>query len=64
MRRPTINLLAPAAGELFRMTGTVTRAGRTLVICRGDAFADGGATPLAVMLATLTAGYDRPGIRH
>jgi len=64
MRPPTINLLAPAAGELFRMTGTVVRAGRTLVACRGDAFADTDATPFAVMPATLTAVYDRPGIRH
>ena len=60
----TINLLAPAVGERFRMTGTVVRAGRTLVVCRGDAFADDGATPFAVMQATLTALYDRPGIRH
>ena len=60
----TINLLAPAAGERFRMTGTVTRAGRTLVVCRGDAFADTATTPFAVMQATLTAVYDRPGIQH
>jgi uncharacterized protein (TIGR00369 family) len=60
----TINLLAPAAGERFRMTGTVVRAGRTLVVCRGDAFADGTATPFAVMQATLTALYDRPGVQH
>ena len=46
------------------MTGTVVRAGRTLVVCRGDAFADTDATPFAVMQATLTAVYDRPGIRH
>jgi uncharacterized protein (TIGR00369 family) len=59
-----INLLAPAAGERFRMTGTVTRAGRTLVVCRGDAFADAATAPFAVMQATLTAVYDRPGIRH
>jgi len=60
----TINLLAPAAGERFRMMGTVIRAGRTLVVCRGDAFADGAATPFAVMQATLTALYDRPGVQH
>jgi uncharacterized protein (TIGR00369 family) len=60
----TINLLAPAAGERFRMTGTVVRAGRTLVVCRGDAFADAAAVPFAVMQATLTALYDRPGIQH
>ena len=60
----TINLLAPAAGERFRMTGTVVRAGRTLVVCRGDAFADAAAAPFAVMQATLTAVYDRTGIKH
>jgi len=60
----TINLLAPAVGERFRMTGTVVRAGRTLVVCRGDAFAGDGATPFAVMQATLTALYDRPGVQH
>jgi acyl-coenzyme A thioesterase PaaI-like protein len=46
------------------MTGTVTRAGRTLVVCRGDAFADSSAAPFAVMQATLTAVYDRPGIQR
>ena len=60
----TINLLAPAVGERFRMTGTVVRAGRTLVVCRGDAFAGDAATPFAVMQATLTALYDRPGLQH
>ena len=60
----TINLLAPAAGRRFVMTGEVVRAGRTLVVCRGEASADGAATPFAVMQATLTALYDRPGITH
>ena len=60
----SINLLAPAAGERFVMTGTVVRAGRTLVVCRGDAVVAGAAVPFAVMQATLTAVYDRPGIRH
>jgi len=60
----TINLLASAAGERFRMTGTVVRAGRTLVVCRGDAFADGATAPFAVMQATMTAVYDRPGLQH
>ena len=60
----SINLLAPAAGERFVMTGTVVRAGRTLVVCRGEAVADEAAVPFAVMQATLTAVYDRPGMRH
>jgi uncharacterized protein (TIGR00369 family) len=59
----TINLLAPAAGERFAITGEVVRAGRTMVVCRGEAFADTGQRPFAVMQATMTAVYDRPGIR-
>ena len=58
----TINLLAPAAGERFTITGEVVRAGRTLVVCRGEAFADGDQRPFAVMQATMTAVIGRPGI--
>ncbi len=60
----TINLLAPAAGQRFVMTGEVIRAGRTLVVCRGEAAADGAAKPFAVMQATMSVLYDRPGITH
>ena len=58
----TINLLAPAAGQRFTMTGQVVRAGKTLVVCRGDAFADGADRPFAAMQATMTALYNRPGL--
>ena len=58
----TINLLAPAAGDMFTITGQVTRAGRTLVVCRGEAFAEGAVAPFAVMQATMVAVYDRPGL--
>jgi uncharacterized protein (TIGR00369 family) len=58
----TINLLAPAAGERFAITGEVVRAGRTLVVCRGEAFADASPRPFAVMQATMTAIYNRPSI--
>jgi uncharacterized protein (TIGR00369 family) len=58
----TINLLAPAAGQRFTVTGQVVRAGRTLVVCRGDAFADGADRPFAAMQATMTALYDRSGL--
>jgi uncharacterized protein (TIGR00369 family) len=34
-----INLLAPAAGERLVARGRVLRTGRTLTVCRGDAFA-------------------------
>ena len=58
----TINLLAPAAGQRFAITGSVVRAGRTLLVCRGEAFADDAAVPFAVMQATMTALVNRPGI--
>jgi uncharacterized protein (TIGR00369 family) len=58
----TINLMAPAAGLRFTMTGQVVRAGRTLVVCRGEAFADDADRPFAAKQATMTALYDRPGI--
>jgi len=58
----TVNLLAPAAGERFAIVGQVIRAGRTLTVCRGEAFADADTRPFAVMQATMTAVRDRPGI--
>ena len=58
----TVNLLAPAAGQRFTITGQVVRAGRTLVVCRGEAFADGADRPFAAMQATMTALHDRPGM--
>jgi uncharacterized protein (TIGR00369 family) len=33
------SFLAPAAGRPFRATGTVLRAGRTIVVCRGEVHA-------------------------
>jgi uncharacterized protein (TIGR00369 family) len=58
----TVNLLAPAAGQRFTITAEVVRAGRTLVVCRGEAFADQDERPFAVMQATMAAVYDRPGV--
>jgi uncharacterized protein (TIGR00369 family) len=59
-----INLLAPAAGERFVARGTVLRAGRTLVVCRGDvyAYADGGERHIATMLATMISLRGREGL--
>src|SRR6202012_999335 len=37
----TVNLLAPAAGERFAIVGEVVRAGKTLTVCRANAFVDG-----------------------
>ena len=52
-----VNLLAPAAGELFAARAQVKRAGRTLTVCTADAFAisDGREKVVATMLATIMA---------
>jgi acyl-coenzyme A thioesterase PaaI-like protein len=51
-----VNLLAPAAGSL-EARGEVVRAGRTLTVCRGDAFARSaaGTKHVATLLATMMA---------
>ncbi len=52
------NFLAPAAGERFRATATVLRAGRTIVVTRGEVHACAGvAEPrlVAAMQATMMA---------
>ena len=48
-----VNFTAPARGEVFRFEGAVVRAGRTLTVTRGTAFADGVA--IAEMQATMMA---------
>lgn len=50
-----INLLAPAAGELFIASANVLRSGRTLSIVDTDVFAqaNGVRKPIAKMLATM-----------
>lgn len=59
------NLLAPAAGDRFVASGAVLKAGRTLTICRGEAFAvDGGTRRLiAAMQATMMSVRGRDGVR-
>jgi len=48
------NLLAPASGDRLVAEGEVVRAGRTLTVCRGDAFAEGAErVQVATMLATM-----------
>jgi uncharacterized protein (TIGR00369 family) len=48
------NLLAPASGDRLVAEGEVVRAGRTLTVCRGDAFAEGvQRVHVATMLATM-----------
>ena len=50
-----VNLLAPAAGQTLAAEGEVIRAGRTLTVCRGEAFAEDGTqrSHVATMLATM-----------
>ena len=54
----SVNFLAPAAGERFRATATVLRAGRTIVVTRGEVHALTGADEprlVAAMQATMMA---------
>ena len=50
-----VNLLAPARGDRLVAEGEVIRAGRTLTVCRGDAYTGQGAerVHVATMLATM-----------
>jgi uncharacterized protein (TIGR00369 family) len=50
-----VNLLAPASGDSLVAEGEVVRAGRTLTVCRGNAYAEQGAkrAHVATMLATM-----------
>ena len=61
-----INLLAPAAGQRFRMEGAVLKPGRTITVSEGRAFAiDNGSERLvATMTATLMTITGREIIRH
>jgi len=50
-----LNLLRPAAGKKFRAVGTVLKPGRTLMVTRGDVWADqeDEQVLVATMLATM-----------
>jgi len=60
----TINLMAPAAGEVLVAVGTVIRRGRTLTVCRGDATIAGpdGERAVSAMQATVMTLTDRPDV--
>lgn len=60
-----VNLLAPGQGERFRMIGRVRKAGRTITLVEGEAFAfDGGREKLiATMTATTMTVTDRSGVK-
>ena len=59
-----VNLLAPAAGDRFLVRGEVLKAGRTVVVCRGDAFAIDGSAPrlIAAMQGSMMAVRGRDGV--
>lgn len=49
-----INLLRPARGDRFRFVGRVTKAGRTISVCDGQAFARDGETEKLIATMTCT----------
>jgi uncharacterized protein (TIGR00369 family) len=59
-----INMMAPAAGTLFRAAGRVIRAGRTLTVCSAEVVASNDDTVkvVAVMQATMMSVQNRPGL--
>ena len=50
-----VNLLAPAGGDSLVAEGEVVRAGRTLTVCRGEAYAEQESelVHVATVLATM-----------
>lgn len=59
------NLLAPAAGSRFLARGSVLKAGRTIVVCRGEAYATDAASEklVAAMQATMMTVRGREGVQ-
>ena len=63
-----VNLLAPAKGEFFVVHGRVVKAGKTISVAQGEAFAyqnegDKNGKLIAQMTATLMAVYGKKEIR-
>ena len=60
------NLLRPAVGERFDVTGKVLKAGKTLSVCQAETYAvsDAGEKLVAQMTGTIMAVYDRDGVRN
>jgi uncharacterized protein (TIGR00369 family) len=60
-----LNLLSPAAGERIRAVGRVVRAGRKLVVCLGEAFADDGekTKQVGLMTASMMVADGASGLR-
>lgn len=60
-----INLLRPATGNRLIARAHIVRAGKTLTVCAGDAFAetDSGESVVATMLATVMAVEQRDDLK-
>lgn len=60
-----VNLLAPATGDRFIARGRVVRAGRTITVCQGDAFAveKRAERHCASMTATMMTVLGRKGLK-
>ncbi len=61
----TTNLLAPASGSRFLVRGTVVRSGRTISVCRGEAWCTDSDPHrlIAAMQATMMSIEGRPGMQ-
>ena len=61
-----VNLLAPGAGDWFRLVGRVRKAGRTISLSEGDAFAvsAAGEKLIATMSATMMTVHGREHITN
>jgi uncharacterized protein (TIGR00369 family) len=60
-----INLLSPARGDRFVATGRVVRAGRKLMVCLGEVFAEAGdeRKQIALMTASMMVVDGATGLR-
>jgi uncharacterized protein (TIGR00369 family) len=59
-----INLMAPAQGDALIARGRVVRSGRTITVCEADivAVTSGHEVAVALLVATVMAVRDRPGL--
>jgi uncharacterized protein (TIGR00369 family) len=60
-----LNLMSPAKGERLRAKGCVVRAGKTLMVCLGEVFAEeaGQSKQVALMTATMMVVRSGTGLK-
>jgi uncharacterized protein (TIGR00369 family) len=60
-----LNLMSPAKGERLRAKGRVVRAGKTLMVCLGEVFAEeaGQSKQVALMTATMMVVRSGTGLK-